>query len=284
MESGRLVFGTAVGSHCGRQQMFLLNDGNSSIFPGGKRPFFTMAEELLEEEYYDEQLPEKKRRLTPEQVVMLERSFEEENKLEPDRKSELARKLGLQPRQVAVWFQNRRARWKTKSLEHDFNRLKSSYDSLFSEHETLVEDNQRLRSQVMALTEQLQAKESSSISISITDLPKPEILTSTSETEAPQIPAIHSAINSAIHSPIPHEIHLKAEDRLSSDSKNSSIVYFPEEDEYCLAGGTTTGGFQSEEEDGHSDEGCNYYAGTVFDAQLNDGVCDDGQMGWWVWS
>jgi homeobox-leucine zipper protein len=35
---------------------------------GSKRPFFTSAEELLEEEYYDEQLPEKKRRLTPEQV------------------------------------------------------------------------------------------------------------------------------------------------------------------------------------------------------------------------
>lgn len=32
------------------------------------RPFFTSPEELLEEEYFDEQLPEKKRRLTPEQV------------------------------------------------------------------------------------------------------------------------------------------------------------------------------------------------------------------------
>jgi homeobox-leucine zipper protein len=36
---------------------------------GVKRPFFTSPDELLEEEYYDEQLPEKKRRLTPEQVV-----------------------------------------------------------------------------------------------------------------------------------------------------------------------------------------------------------------------
>jgi homeobox-leucine zipper protein len=35
---------------------------------GVKRPFFTSPDELLEEEYYDEQLPEKKRRLTPEQV------------------------------------------------------------------------------------------------------------------------------------------------------------------------------------------------------------------------
>lgn len=32
------------------------------------RPFFSSHEELMEEEYYDEQLPEKKRRLSPEQV------------------------------------------------------------------------------------------------------------------------------------------------------------------------------------------------------------------------
>jgi homeobox-leucine zipper protein len=36
---------------------------------GVKRPFFTSPDEMLEEEYYDEQLPEKKRRLTPEQVT-----------------------------------------------------------------------------------------------------------------------------------------------------------------------------------------------------------------------
>ena len=35
---------------------------------GVKRPFFTSPDDLLEDEYYDEQLPEKKRRLTPEQV------------------------------------------------------------------------------------------------------------------------------------------------------------------------------------------------------------------------
>nr|MCH1921754.1 homeobox-leucine zipper protein [Shewanella ferrihydritica] len=102
---------------------------------------------------------EKKRRLSVEQVRALERSFEVENKLEPERKARLARDLGLQPRQVAVWFQNRRARWKTKQLERDFDRLKASFDALRADHDALLQDNHRLHSQVMSLTEKLQEKE-----------------------------------------------------------------------------------------------------------------------------
>lgn len=33
-----------------------------------RRPFFSSPDELFDDEYYDEQLPEKKRRLSPEQV------------------------------------------------------------------------------------------------------------------------------------------------------------------------------------------------------------------------
>ncbi|KAF8103740.1 hypothetical protein N665_0185s0014 [Sinapis alba] len=123
-----------------------------------RRPFFCSHEDL----YYDdddEQTPDKKRRLTTQQVHLLEKSFETENKLEPERKTQLAKKLGLQPRQVAVWFQNRRARWKTKQLERDFNLLKSTYDQLLSNYDSILKDNHLLRSEVTSLAEKLQAKE-----------------------------------------------------------------------------------------------------------------------------
>ncbi|MQL79683.1 hypothetical protein Taro_012122 [Colocasia esculenta] len=98
---------------------------------------------------------EKKRRLSTEQVKALERNFEVENKLEPERKVRLAQDLGLQPRQVAVWFQNRRARWKTKQLERDYALLKSNYDTLQlsldtlrAEHQTLLIEMKELRSKL----------------------------------------------------------------------------------------------------------------------------------------
>ncbi|RLM60796.1 homeobox-leucine zipper protein HOX5-like [Panicum miliaceum] len=150
----------------------------------GKRPFFTTHEELLEEEYYDEQAPEKKRRLTAEQVQLLERSFEEENKLEPERKTELARRLGMAPRQVAVWFQNRRARWKTKQLETDYDRLKAAYDALAADHQGLLADNDSLRAQVISLTEKLQGKDTSpSVTIAAQEVDQLDEHTAASGTE-----------------------------------------------------------------------------------------------------
>ncbi|KAI4321120.1 hypothetical protein MLD38_034541 [Melastoma candidum] len=94
---------------------------------------------------------EKKRRLNVDQVKALERSFEKENKLEPERKSRLAEELGLQPRQVAIWFQNRRARWKTKQLERDYGVLKNDYDSLRADYDFLDQENKSLLSQLMEL-------------------------------------------------------------------------------------------------------------------------------------
>ncbi|KFK37614.1 hypothetical protein AALP_AA3G005800 [Arabis alpina] len=162
-----------------------------------RRPFFSSPEDLYDEEYYDEQTPEKKRRLTTEQVHLLEKSFETENKLEPERKTQLAKKLGLQPRQVAVWFQNRRARWKTKQLERDYDLLKSTYDQLLSNYDSIVKDNDKLRSEVTSLTEKLQAKEEE-----------------TANEPPAQVPQPNQQLEPAI----------KTEDRLSSGSVGSAVL------------------------------------------------------------
>ncbi|KAL1328035.1 hypothetical protein HN51_037994 [Arachis hypogaea] len=99
---------------------------------------------------------EKKRRLSVEQVKALEKNFEVENKLEPDRKVKLAQELGLQPRQVAVWFQNRRARWKTKQLERDYGVLKANYEALKLNFEKLQQDNQALHKEIKGLKSRMQ--------------------------------------------------------------------------------------------------------------------------------
>lgn len=105
------------------------------------------------DEYLDDYFsqPEKKRRLSVDQVQFLERSFEVENKLEPDRKVQLANELGLQPRQIAVWFQNRRARCKTKHLESEYETLHSSYKSLKTDYDHLLKENEKLRAEVLHL-------------------------------------------------------------------------------------------------------------------------------------
>nr|XP_043605909.1 homeobox-leucine zipper protein ATHB-13-like [Erigeron canadensis] len=94
---------------------------------------------------------EKKRRLNMEQVKTLERNFELGNKLEPERKMQLARALGLQPRQIAIWFQNRRARWKTKQLEKDYDALKRQFDAVKAENDSLQSQNHKLHAEIMAL-------------------------------------------------------------------------------------------------------------------------------------
>ncbi|XP_042017889.1 homeobox-leucine zipper protein HOX16-like isoform X2 [Salvia splendens] len=106
------------------------------------------------DEYLDDYFsqPEKKRRLSVDQVQFLERSFEVENKLEPERKLQLANELGLQPRQIAVWFQNRRARCKTKHLETEYEALHSSYKSLKMDYDYLLKENEKLKAEVLHLT------------------------------------------------------------------------------------------------------------------------------------
>ena len=114
------------------------------------RDYQSMLDGLDEDGCLEEtgHVPEKKRRLSVDQVKALERNFEVENKLEPERKVKLAQELGLQPRQVAVWFQNRRARWKTKQLERDYGVLKANFDTLKHNYESLQHDKDDLLKQV----------------------------------------------------------------------------------------------------------------------------------------
>ncbi|KAE8695337.1 Homeobox-leucine zipper protein HAT9 [Hibiscus syriacus] len=61
----------------------------------------------------------KKLRLTKEQSALLEESFKQHSTLNPKQKQALAKQFNLRPRQVEVWFQNRRARIKLKQTEVD---------------------------------------------------------------------------------------------------------------------------------------------------------------------
>ncbi|XP_020099478.1 homeobox-leucine zipper protein HOX21-like [Ananas comosus] len=97
------------------------------------------------------QAGEKKRRLNIEQVRTLEKNFELGNKLEPERKMQLAKALQLQPRQVAIWFQNRRARWKTKQLEKDYDVLKRQFEAIKSENDALQTQNKKLQAEILSL-------------------------------------------------------------------------------------------------------------------------------------
>ncbi|KAI5601174.1 hypothetical protein POPTR_001G083700v4 [Populus trichocarpa] len=85
-----------------------------------------------------------KRRFTDEQIKFLEFMFESESRPESRVKQQLASELGLEPRQVAIWFQNRRARLKTKQIEKEYSILKASYDVLASSFESLKREKQSL--------------------------------------------------------------------------------------------------------------------------------------------
>ncbi|XP_010943164.1 homeobox-leucine zipper protein HOX12 [Elaeis guineensis] len=96
----------------------------------------------------------RKRRLTDAQVEFLEMSFGKERKLESGRKVHLAGEIGLDPKQVAVWFQNRRARHKNKQLEEEYLKLKSAHDAI-------VVEKCHLENEVLKLKEKLSKAEES---------------------------------------------------------------------------------------------------------------------------
>ncbi|GAB2277572.1 hypothetical protein Dimus_012281 [Dionaea muscipula] len=102
----------------------------------------------------------RKRRMKMDQIRALEESFEADNKLEPNRKLKIAEELGLEPRQVAIWFQNRRARCKTKQLEKDYDHLEASYEALKRRFHSLEQERTALLAQFKDLEAKVEARRS----------------------------------------------------------------------------------------------------------------------------
>ncbi|KHN36326.1 Homeobox-leucine zipper protein HAT22 [Glycine soja] len=92
----------------------------------------------------------KKLRLTKEQSALLEESFKQHSTLNPKQKQALARRLNLRPRQVEVWFQNRRARTKLKQTEVDCEFLKKCCETLTDENRRLKKELQELKALKLA--------------------------------------------------------------------------------------------------------------------------------------
>ncbi|CAN0879102.1 Homeobox-leucine zipper protein HAT14, partial [Linum grandiflorum] len=83
---------------------------NISINGGSKRDLDQEGERAGGSEDDENGSGRKKLRLSKDQSAFLEETFKEHNTLNPKQKLELAKQLNLRPRQVEVWFQNRRAR------------------------------------------------------------------------------------------------------------------------------------------------------------------------------
>ncbi|CAK9211103.1 unnamed protein product [Sphagnum troendelagicum] len=201
---------------------------------------------------------EKKRRLSFEQVRSLERNFELENKLEPEKKMQLAKELGLQPRQVAVWFQNRRARWKTKQLERDYEVLSQEYNRLKTEYDAVVLEKEKLESEVEVKSESMIRTDAST-----------EVVLKTRPADSQWKQQASTSPTVEIPASILKAEKLEQQQTTSTSASNSSEIL--DTDSPPVAAGNCSN-YQAE----YVDQSCNYFL-----SQLDDKA---GATPWWDWA
>lgn len=95
-----------------------------------------------------QQLGGSRKKLTEDQVRLLETSFNANQKLELECKLELARKLGVPPRQVAIWYQNRRARQKVETIEFDYKTIQLQLENVLAEKNRLEQEVRILKDEL----------------------------------------------------------------------------------------------------------------------------------------
>ncbi|KAJ6804579.1 putative homeobox-leucine zipper protein HOX1 [Iris pallida] len=130
----------------------------------------------------------KKLRLSKDQSVVLEESFKEHSTLNPKQKLALAKQLKLRPRQVEVWFQNRRARTKLKQTEVDCELLKRCCEGLTEENRRLHKEVQELRALKIPSPQHLYAHHNMTPPTTLTMCPSCQRITSSSSSSSSSAP------------------------------------------------------------------------------------------------
>ncbi|KAJ1970589.1 hypothetical protein H4R35_005775 [Dimargaris xerosporica] len=83
----------------------------------------------------------KRKRLTPDKLSLLVSVFQNEQKPTADKRKQLSEQTGMTPREVQVWFQNRRAKWKReRAIEEKRSPMGNHPSSRPSHHACAVPD------------------------------------------------------------------------------------------------------------------------------------------------